>query len=340
MFHKSIFQGKIEFDNPRSYSKGLKMFRHRVDNYHKSIELIFEEEQLFNEDLMTIEIPRTVINVTEKAWKTTVSLLTYTAQFAISGNIGAWMIEEGKLMNFAWIEPKSDKAVVKNYLQGKKLSKVEGKEKEAMDLLTTAIEGYDKHSQAYERRGYLNYIIQNYHDAERDFTKAVQWDDSNAAAYLGRGRLKMKRNDYQEALADLEQAIRYSLALQDIHWHARRLKADCLMHLEDYKKAEFELRFFNKREFDPQSRNSRHVKASLYKHALVLKKLENEKAALDVLKQALKVDTENQKYVDDGDIYVEMALSKKELGKNGHLADLKKAAGLGNTRAVGILENR
>ncbi len=340
MFHKSIFQGKIEFDNPRSYSKGLKMFRHRVDNYHKSIELIFEEEQLFNEEIMTIEIPRTVINVTEKAWKTTVSLLTYTAQFAISGNIGAWMIEDGKLMHFAWIEPHSDKAVVKNYQEGKKLSKVEGKEKEAMELLTTAIEGYNKHSQAYERRGYLNYILQNYHDAERDFTKAIQWDDTNAAAYLGRGRLKMKRQDYKAAVEDLEQAIKYSLALQDIHWHARRLKADCLMHLEEYKKAEFELRFFNKRDFDPSSRNRRHIKASLYKHGLVLKKLGNEAGALESLKQALKVDIEDQKYVTDGDIYVEMALSKKQLGQNGYLADLKKAAGLGNTRAQGILENR
>lgn len=340
MFHKSIFQGKIEFDNPRSYSKGLKMFRHRVDNYHKSIELIFEEEQLFNEELMTIEIPRTVINVTEKAWKTTVSLLTYTAQFAISGNIGAWMIEEGKLMHFAWIEPKSDKAVVKNYQQGKKLSNVEGKEKEAMDLLTGAIEGYDKHSQAYERRGYLNYILKNYHDAERDFTKAIQWDETNAAAFLGRARLKMKKKNYQEALEDLEIAIKYSLALQDIHWHARRLKADCLIHLEEYKKAEFELRFFNKREFDEESRNRRHMKASLYKHALVLKKLGNQAEALDALNKALKIDPEDQKYVTDGDIYVEMALSKKELGKNGHQADLKKAASLGNTRAIGILENR
>ena len=243
-------------------------------------------------------------------------------------------------MHFAWIEPKSDKAVVKNYQQGKKLSWVEGKEKEAMDLLTTAIEGYDKHSQAYERRGYLNYILQNFHDAERDFTKAIQWDDSNAAAYLGRGRLKMKRQDYEEALTDLELAIKYSLALQDIHWHARRLKADCLMHMEEFKKAEFELRFFNKRDFDPESRNSRHVKASLYKHGLVLKKLGDEKGALDALTQALKVDAEDQKYVTDGDIYVEMALSKKALGKNGYLADLKKAVGLGSTRAKGILENR
>lgn len=340
MFHKSIFQGKIEFDNPRSYSKGLKMFRHRVDNYHKSIELIFEEEELFNEETMTMEIPRTVINVTEKAWKTTVSLLKYTAQFAISGNIGAWMIEDGNLMHFAWIEPKSDKAVVKNYLEGKKLSKVEGKEAEAMKLLTEAIEGYDKHSQAYERRGYLNYIMKDFHEAERDFSKAIKWDDTNAAAHLGRARLKMKRKEYKEALEDLEKAIKFSLALQDIHWHARRLKADSLMHLDDYKKAEFELRFFNKRSFDDESRNSRHVKASLYKYALVQKKLGNEKKALEALKDALTVDSEGQKYVTDGDIYVEMSLSKKELGKNGHLADLKRAVKLGNTRAKGILDNR
>ena len=112
------------------------------------------------------------------------------------------------------------------------------------------------------------------------------------------------------------------------------------MHLDDYKKAEFELRFFNKRSFDEESRNSRHVKASLYKYALVQKKLGNEKKALEALKDALTVDSEDQKYVTDGDIYVEMSLSKKELGKNGHLADLKRAVKLGNTRAKGILDNR
>lgn len=340
MFHKSIFQGKIEFDNPRSYSKGLKMFRHRVDNYHKSIELIFDEEEIFNEEDLVMEIPRTVINVTEKAWKTTVSLLRYTAQFGISGNIGAWMIEEGDLSLFAWIEPKSDKSVVKNYLQGKELAKIEGKEKEAMELLSTAIELYDKHSQAYERRGFLNYILKNFHDADRDFTKAIKWDEGNAPAYLGRARIKMRDKNYGEALKDLEQAVKYSLALQDIHWHARRLKADCLMHLGEYTKAEFQLRFFNKREFDEESRNRRHKKASLYKYALVLKKLKKEAEALAALEEALKIDQKDQKYVTDADIYLEMSFSKKELRKNGHVADLKKAAELGNKRAIGILENR
>ncbi|WP_236974223.1 tetratricopeptide repeat protein [Membranihabitans maritimus] len=340
MFHKSIFQGKIEFDNPRSYSKALKMFRHRVENYHKSIEIIFEEEQLFSEEQNTIEIPRTVINVTEKAWKTTVSLLSYTAQFGISGNIGAWMIEEGNLMHFAWIEPKSDKAVVKNYLKGKELSKVEGKEDEAIELLSKAIELYDKHSQAYERRGFLNYILEKFHDAERDFSKAIQWDDGNAAAYLGRARLKMRRKDYDEALKDLKMAIAKSLALQDIHWHARRLKADCMIHLKDFKGAEFELRFFNKKDFEKSSRNSRHEKASLYKYALVMKELKDQETALKYLKEALKIEDKGQKYVTDADIYLEMSLAKKELGKNGHLADLKRAAKMGNKRAVGILENR
>lgn len=340
MFYKSIFQGKIEFDNPRSFSKALKMFRHRVENYHKSTEIIFEEEQLFNEEELTIALPRTVLNTTEKAWKTTVNLLSYTAQFGISGSMGVWMIDEGKLMHFAWIEPESDKAVVKNYLEGKKLAKVEGKEDEAIELLTKAIELYDKHSQAYERRGFLNYILEKYHDAERDFSKAIEWDQGNAAAFLGRARIKMRRNDYKAALEDLKMTIAKSLALQDIHWHARRLKADCLMHMEDYKGAEFELRFFLKKEFKKTSRNSRHKKASFYKYAEVMKQLGDTEKALENLKEALKIEDPEQKYITDADIYLEMSICKKELGKNGHLADLKRAAKMGNTRAVGILENR
>ena len=130
MFFKSIFQGNLQFGNEKSYEKVIKMYDHRVENYYKN-DVLFKAEDIFKEDDLSLRIPRTVINITDKNWKNSVDLLKYVAQFAISGNVGAWMTEEGKILKYVWIEPKGDKAVVQRFLKGRSLVDQAGKEKEA-----------------------------------------------------------------------------------------------------------------------------------------------------------------------------------------------------------------
>ncbi len=314
------------------------MYDHRLENYYKN-DVVFKIEDVFVDDELSLSIPRHVSNITEKNWKNTVDLLQYVAQFAISGNVGAWLTDEGKIMRYAWIEPKGDKAVVQKFLKGRQLIEQEGKEKEAEKALTKAIELYNKHAQAYERRGYVNFFLKKYHDAERDFSKSIKLDQSNAPAYYGRARIKMLREDWEASIEDLKLAIKSSLALQDIHWTARRLKGECHMQLDQFKEAEFEFRFFNRRRFKKDSANYPFRRVTLYNHAQVLIELQKFDEALEALDKVIKMDDAKEN-IPEADILVFRGIARKNAGKNGFVSDWNQASKLGSKRARQLLEAR
>jgi len=337
MFFKSIFQGNLQFGNAKSFEKVLKMYDHRLENYYKG-DVLFKSEEIFHADTLSVDLPRTVINISDKNWRNSVDLLTYVAQFAVAGNIGVWMTEEGKINKYAWIEPEGDKAVVQNFRKGVELVDL-GKETEAEKVLTKAIEIYDKHAQAYERRGYVNYVLKKHHDAERDFSKAIKHDKSNSPAYYGRARIKMNRKDWEEAITDLAMAIKTSLALQDIHWESRRFKAECLIQLKRYKEAEFELRFLTRRAFKPDSINYAYRKAAFYKYGQVLMELGQFDDAMESFDRAFEI-TEPKDSRLEADLLFHRGLARKELGKNGFIADWNEASKLGNKKAKDLLAAR
>ena len=224
IYFKTIIQGRLEFGSEKTYQKVITQFRQRSENYYKS-DIIFEEEDIFDEEKLTLEIPRFVGQFTEKKFKNTVALLDYCSQFAVMGSIRAWMSEGGKVMHYKLMEPDSDKAAVRFYNKGKKLVKEAGREEEAIAALTKAIKKYDKHAMAYERRGKVTFIMQNYHDAKRDYTKCINMDPSIPTAYYGRAKVHMINEDWDLAIADLEATIAKSIALQPVYWKARLLKA-------------------------------------------------------------------------------------------------------------------
>jgi tetratricopeptide (TPR) repeat protein len=336
MFFKSIFQGNLQFGNEKSYDKVIKMFDHRVENYYKS-DVLFKPEDIFKNSELVLQVPRTVTNITEKNWKNTVDLFQYVAQFAIAGNIGAWMTEEGKILRYAWIEPKGDKAVVQKFLKGRSLVDQKGKEKEAEEALSKAIELYDSHAQAYERRGYVNFLMKRHHDAERDFTKAIKLDPSNSLAYYGRAKLKIIREDWEDAINDLQFAIKTSLALQDIHWSARRQKGECHQILKQYTEAEFEFRFFNQRKFKEKSTNFPFVRSTLFNYGKILLELAKYKEALEVFEKLMKSPAA-QDGLSEADILVNRGIARKNAGKNGFMADWNAAKKLGSAQADQLLQ--
>ena len=337
MYFKSIFQGRLQFSNRKSFDKVIRMYEHRVENYYKK-DAIFDLEDVFHEEDMSLVIPRTVCNITEKSWKNTVNLLEYVSQFAVSGNIGVWMLDAGKVLRYSWIVPKSDKAVVQEYARGISLINSPGKEKEAEKALSKAIDLYDKHSQAYERRGFVNYQLQKWHDAERDFGKAIALDAENSLAYYGRARIKVRKGKTTEALTDLELAIKTSLALQDIHWSARRLKAECHIQMKQFDKAEFELRFFTRRKFPSDSINQKYKRKAFFDYGIVLLELNKPKEALDALNQAIEMD-KGEDNISEAEKLVYRGIARKNSGKNGYIADWNKASKLGSNRAAELLNS-
>ena len=128
------------------------------------------------------------------------------------------------------MEPTSDKVAVQQYIKGKSLVDQKGKEEEAIIALNKAIEKYDGHAQAYERRAKVNFMLKREHDALRDYNKSIGLDPSNPYAYLGKAEVYISKKEYQEAVDCLQMTIKKSVALQTVHWHGRRLKGK--LHLK------------------------------------------------------------------------------------------------------------
>jgi tetratricopeptide (TPR) repeat protein len=334
--HRVIIQGKLDFANQKSYEKAKKMYEYRLENYCKSDSLFKDADTIFFDENFTLEIPRFVGQAFEKTFKNTTSLFEYCAQFALSGVIKAWQTESGKILNYKDIEPQSDKIAVIAFQKGKKLSKEKGQESNALVELSKAIEKYDRHAQAYERRGNINIVLKKYAEATRDFKKSIGIDSSNPMSYYGLSRVNIIKKEYQKAIDNLEMVCKKSLALQAIYWIARRTKADCHYKLEQFEKAEFDLKLFTNRFFREDNSNFGWRRHAFYKYGLVLVALEKYAEAIPAFQSALEIE-DSIDNIPLEDIYYYLGSSKKKAGKNGYVGDLKKASEMGSKSASRML---
>lgn len=335
MFFKTIIQGRLEFGSEKSYSKVLKMFQYRVENYHKN-NVLFKEEDIFSDDDYTMEIPRYVANVTEKAFKNTVNILSYCSQFAVTGSIRAWMIDNGDIMHFETIEPDSDKGTVQAFLKGRKLVREEGKQEEAIDELTKAIEKYNRNAMAYERRAKVNFLLQNYHDALRDYNKCINIDDSIPTAYYGKAKCLMIKEDWSGAIENFDEAIKKSIALQPLYWKSRRLKAECHIKLKEYDKAAFDLKLFTNRNFSKDNPNYGWKRWAYFYYGYVLLELDQNKEALEAFERASELPEVNDG-IQKAALLRLRGEAKRKAGKNGFVKDIKDAAEMGDDIAKELL---
>jgi len=326
IFHKSIFQGRLEFGIGKNIEKALQMYQIRAE------QILFKPEQIFCIDEGYIDIPRVVMQASDKYFANTINLLDYIAQFASAGSLGGWLIDAGKVLRHKMVEPMSDKIAVREYIRGKKLIGTKGKEKEAIEALNLAIERYERHSQAYEKRGYVNFTLKNFHDALADFNKSIKFDE----------QVFLVEKDTKKALADLGSTILKSLALQTVHWQARYQKGELHFNAKQYKEAAFELKLFCDRTFDSSDINYTKKREAAYMYARILMAQEHyEEAAsrFNIALAAIEADSKSAKFT-KADVLYQRGLSKKLAGKNGFMADIKEAATLGNKEAIKMLQTK
>lgn len=336
MTYKTIFKGRLEFGSPKSYEKVVKMYQHRVENYYKS-DVLLKEEEIFDEASSAIDVPRFITQGTEKSWKNTFSLLEYIAQFAVAGNFVAWMTDDGKILHHGVVEPRSDKVAVQAYLKGRDLMQKSGKEDEAKAALSKAIEKYERHALAYERRGQVNLMLKNYEDAMYDFTKSIDFTYGHPEPYLGRAKVHIHNKNREAAITDLEQAIKKSIPLQPIYWKARRLKADCHLKLKDYQGALPDLKFFSNRQFMIEDPNYLVKRGVSFKYGKVLLETGDFQEALNVFDSVLKMEEGSDK-ISESEKILYRGIARKKAGKTGFLKDWQQAAKLGSVQADKLIK--
>lgn len=337
MTYKSIFKGRLEFGSPKSFDKVRTMYLSRLENYYKN-DVLIKEEDIFDESSCSLVIKRLITpSCHEKTWKGTVGLLVYISQYAVSGDIGAWLLDNGKIIRHEIIEPKSDRAAVQAFLKGRALVEEEGKHDEAIAELTKAIDKFDRHALAYERRGRVNHILKNYEDALYDYTKSIDLNPTNTSPYLGRGIIYQKNDELEKAIADFDLAIKTSIPLQPIYWMAHRRKALCHLETDDYSSAFNNLKFYSKRKFKPGDPNQEWQRFATYHYGVALLKAKNYTEAIDVFKQVEAMPTEDEKEINPAELYYHRALALKKSGKASFRKDAKQAAKLGFDKASELL---
>lgn len=336
MLFKTIIQGRIEFGTQKAYDMAVKMYISRAENYYKN-DVLFEPPEIFFPEELALSIPRLVKQVYAKSFKNTSVLLEYVIQFGVSGEMDIWQLEDGKILHFKHLEPSSDKVAVQSYLRGKNLVAQDGKSEEAIAALTKAIEKYDRHAQAYERRGKVNLKLKKYHDALRDYDKCLGLDPDNPYAYFGKSMVLIHEEKIEEALETLQLAIKKSVALQHIHWKARRTKGKLHVDLEQYDKAEFELKLFAGRKFGAESPNFLWNRFGHFMYGRTLYELGKFSEAVTQFELALDIDEGNDN-IPKAEQLRWRGLAKQQAGQNGYKKDIKDAADLGDKEAASLLK--
>ena len=268
MFYKIIIQGKFYFSNQSGFEKLVNVIRNKNQIYYKN-ELVFKEFEYFDLENFLVSVPRYVGNHTDKLWKNTVNLFENCAQFAVSGRIMMWKIENGKVLEAKEIEPSGNRTAVLNFQRGKEYLSETGREAEALLELSKSLATYSRNALAYERRAVVNLKLGNYVEAKEDFQKSLNIDNTIAESHLGLGRILMRDDDLETAIKHLNYAIKTSVALQSLHWQARRAKAELHMKNEEWDEAEFELKLLINRYFDRNDPNFKRRKQDIFNYGIV-----------------------------------------------------------------------
>jgi len=337
MEFKTIFSGNFEFGTERSFVRLVQLCEHRVENYYKQDVLISLEDFLDHEGF-ALRIPRLITKGSDKSWRNSINLIEFLAQYAVAGSMSAWMVEEGKVLKQNHIEPKSDKVAVQSFIKGREMISEKGRETEAMEALSRAINKFERHGLAYERRGHVNYLLNNFDDAIYDFTKCININPNYSAAYHGRALVHIVKEDYQAAIADLDRAIKRSIPLQPIYWKSRRIKSECHLALDEYEAAIFELKLFTKRKFGKDNPNQRYLGRAFFDYGKALLAVGRYDDAIQALDEAVKFEDIGEGMAADRLYFRGKAL--KEAGKSGFEKDLKAAADRGSQRAAELLEEK
>ncbi len=337
MDYKFIFKGRLDFGNKRSFDNVLNMYDWKVTNHYKK-DVQFDEEELFDEDQFCASFPRSlVLHGTKKNFDANSNLLAYLSEFAVSGQMEMWMIKDRQVESYRLVEPEGDRAAINNFTKGRRLSISEGKSEEAIAALDIAIQKYEKHAQAYERRAYVNTLLKKYHDAERDYTKSINIYAGAPEPYYGRGILHKIQQNLEQAADDFDTSIKRSIPLQPIHWKSRRRKAEALIELEKFEEAAKELRFFTIRKYADTDPNFKYLRKAFFDYGLCQYKLGNHKEANELFDKALAYHEGKDAPMTEELLYYR-GMARHKAGLPDFEDDLKEAAKAGNSKAAAALE--
>jgi len=332
---KTIISGHLEFGSPRSYEKVMMMLDHRIENYYKN-DVLIKIDEVFQPDSASMDIPRLIGQASDKCFRNTLSMLEMIMQYAVAGSVSIWKLEDGTCLEYKKLEPSSDKAAVQSFLHGRELIS-EGKESEARKVLSKAIEKFERHALAYERRGHVNMHLGNLDDALYDFSKSIKINPHSADAFYGQGTVYLKQDKLDKAIEAFGQSAKASIPHQPVYWKARRKKGNCHLELDQYAKAEFEFKLLTRRTFAESNPNYAFRQKDLFNYGRALLGLKKYDEAIEAFDRALAIGNEKET-ISEADQFLYRGIALQKAGKEGYRTDWERAAKSGSQKAARLLQ--
>ncbi len=332
---KFILVGNFSFGKEKTYHTVFEQFQHRMETYYKNDIIVGEDD--FKEDKLTFEVPKKISYGTGKTWKNTISFLEFLSQYAVSGKMQGWKVVERKVVDHFSIEPNNDKITVQSYVKGVQFIDEKGKEEYCISALDKAIKKFDKHAEAYERRGFINYKMGKYADAMRDFTKSITISPFIPQAFLGRAKLYWKEERFEDCIQDLAAALRTSIPHEEIFWQCRKMKGECHLKLEDYKSASEEFKYYTNKKFEESNINYRSLPEVYILYGQSLLALEEYELAVKIFNKSKEFEDDKVDELNPAESTYYLAVAKQQGGFRGYKKEFQKAASLGSKKAKKLL---
>lgn len=218
--YKVIIAGQLEFGSNRAFTQVHEQYAHRMEHYYKN-DILLKPESIFKEEELSLDVPRTVLPSTERLWLNTLNLMQRVVTFSIAGSINMWRLNAGVLVDHYKLEPKSDRTTVQLFNRGRELVDQRDNEEEALKMMTKVLGRFERHAQAYERRGFVNYRLGNDKDALYDYSKSISINPLMPESHYGRGLVNLRQGNLEAAAADFEAVTKNSIPHQSIYWIAQ-----------------------------------------------------------------------------------------------------------------------
>jgi tetratricopeptide (TPR) repeat protein len=229
--YRVIIAGQLEFGSQRAFDQVRDQYAHRMEHYYKN-DILLKPEAIFQDDELTLDVPRTVLISTERLWLNTLNLLERVVTFSIAGSLNLWRLSTGVVIDHHKLEPKSDRTTVQLFNKGRELVDQRDQEQAALKMMTKVVGRFERHAQAYERRGLVNFRLGNVKDAIYDYTKSISINPLMPESYYGRGLAYVQEDQMEAAAADFEAVTKNSIPHQSIYWKAQVALGDAYLALD------------------------------------------------------------------------------------------------------------
>ena len=336
--YKTIFSGRLEFGTQRSYDKVFNLYQHRVENYYRN-SILLDAEEIFDPESFCLDIPRKIVQASEKNWKNTMNMLNYIVQYAIAGSLRAWRTKDGTLVDELFVEPESEKVATRAYIKGRKLLVNEGKMEDAKKAFDRAIDKFERHAMAYERRGKVNMKLNNLTDAVYDYNKSIAINPNAAEPYIGLAKVYYLKGELENSIKYFDLATKKCIPHQPIYFKAKRMKGECHLSLQEYDKAMLEFKLFLKRKFNPGNPNIQWMSNVYSNYSKCLLGSSEAEEAIEAFNNALETENQSSLGFDKKEALILRGMARQKAGINGYDTDWKEAAGLGSAKAAELLES-